>query len=127
MTDISISELLGKTLVDIAVIDINQALVFTLDDGTKYRMEHYQECCEGVTIEDITGNLADLIGAPILMAEESTGEDSPEGTVVADNARDYQLWTFYRLATVKGYVTIRWFGEGNGYYSIAVGFSKEQA
>jgi hypothetical protein len=37
------------------------------------------------------------------MAEESTNDDEPE----KDDYNDSYTWTFYRLATIKGYVTIK--------------------
>lgn len=116
--DSVISELLGKV---ISKIDkLNDEIVFTLEDGTQYKMYHSQDCCEYVRIEDITGDVDDLIGYPITLAEESTNSTEPP----AGGSDESYLWTYYRLATVKGYVTIRWFGSSNGYYSESVDFVK---
>lgn len=113
--------LLGKTLSNVENHD-NTEIVFTLDNGEKYRLYHSQDCCESVTVEDVAGSLEDLIGSPITMAEEATSRQNPEGVKPA--YQDSFTWTFYKLATVKGYVTIRWYGESNGYYSESVDWGK---
>lgn len=112
---VSVDVLLGKTLKSIDKYGEEELLFNTVADGT-YKMFHDQDCCESVEIEEIIGDLNDLVGSPITMAEEVTNEGESEwGT---------QTWTFYKFATNKGYVTIRWLGESNGYYSESVDFIK---
>jgi hypothetical protein len=113
-----VSDLLGCTLVNVEYNGYDE-IVFTLDNGVKYKMLHYQDCCEHVAVEDITGDLKDLIGSPILKAEEVISNDEPK-----PETYESYTWTFYHFATVKGYVTIRWYGESNGYYSESVDFER---
>ena len=75
---------------------------------------HSQDCCENVRLEDITGDLTDLVGYPLLQAELVT-ECSTNG-----EWGESVTWSFYKFATVKGSVTVRWLGESNGYYSETV-------
>lgn len=123
-----LSELLGKTLKSVIRGEGSchgDEIRFETYDGDLYRMVHHNDCCESVTIEDICGELDHLVGDPILKAEESTNSDShPDGTPKDTNDYDSFTWTFYHLATIKGYATIRWFGVSNGYYSESVDFEK---
>jgi hypothetical protein len=118
MKENSIEQLLGKTLADVKVDDFE--IFFETTDGERYKMYHEQDCCESVSVEDIAGDIKSLIGNPIVVAEERTNSSDPG----KDNYDDCYLWTFYELATVKGSVTIRWYGTSNGYYSVAVDFRK---
>lgn len=118
------SGLLGKVITKIeGAIENSKEIKFTMDNGDQYLFYHYQDCCELVSVEDIEGDFTDLLNSPITMAEESTSNENPEG-FVKRYQDDSFTWTFYRLATVKGYVTIRWYGESNGYYSEDVSFIK---
>ena len=115
--------LLNKTLLSIDNIanrdNTIKELIFTTTDGEKFRMYHEQDCCESVTLNDVEGDLNDLIGTPILQSEESTNSEDNLG----QEGMNSFTWTFYKLATIKGYVTLRWLGESNGYYSEAMIFA----
>lgn len=123
--DVEFSELLGKTLVSVKInecinekpFETTEAIVFTTDNGTKYVLSHIQACCEQVTLEELIGNLDDLLNSPITLAE-LVQDDNHSKT---DDDESY-TWSFYKLATVKGYVTFRFYGESNGYYSETVEF-----
>ena len=118
-----VSELVGKTLVSINHTD--EEIIFVCSTGETYKMYHHQDGCESVHIEDLCGELADLIGTPILLAEEVSNykPTSKSDIEMTENAESC-TWTFYKFATVKGYVDIRWFGESNGFYSESVDFVK---
>jgi hypothetical protein len=111
-------DLLGKTLVRVER-EGDDLLRFVTNEGEKFEMFHQQDCCESVEIESITGDLTDLIGTPILLAEEAEGGLPPK-----DPGDESYEWTFYKLRTIKGSVDIRWYGTSNGYYSETVDFIK---
>jgi hypothetical protein len=121
MEKLSVDVLLGKTFTDIK--NTGDEIIFTCDDETQYMMFHNQNCCESVYVEDINGDLDDLIGTPILKATEDTSNVDPSD-VTKEYHPDSFTWTFYNLATIKGYVTIRWYGSSNGYYSESVDLTK---
>ncbi len=121
MSEVTVlTDLIGKVLTKID--QSFDEMRFTTDAGEVYRFYHSQNCCESVAIEDVIGNLDDLVGAPLVMAEEVTSNESPEGITM--EYQDSFAWTFYKFATTKGYVTVRWYGESNGYYSVSVYFEK---
>lgn len=117
---VSFSELKGKILSNIERID-DEEIRFTTKEGTIYKMYHDQDCCEEVCIKDIVGDFKDIIGETILSATEEISEQYQDKD---SGWHDYIQWTFYKLATFKGYVDIAWMGESNGYYTMTATFKK---
>ena len=124
-----LDEMLGEILIDIK--NNGDELIFTTAKNKKYMMYHSQDCCESVTVEDIVGDLNDLIGEPLIEAEGVSFQDPkelPEKEVMwmtlsgtdLSGGNGSNTWTFYKFRTVKGSVTIRWLGSSNGYYSESV-------
>lgn len=113
--DVAFERLKGLTIRAIEVDKTNDDVITFATDGGLFRMSHSQDCCEHVYVEDIAGDLDDLIDNPVLLAEEVSNED-PEA--------ECGQWTFYKLSTIKGSVTIRWYGSSNGYYSTSVDFEQ---
>jgi hypothetical protein len=125
MKDCNFSDLVGKTIISIdgAEKDSVEIILYCKDknnDSLKYLMQHYQECCEIVYVEDICGDINDILGSEILFAEEVSNRNS-----IKPQVEDASFtWTFYKIDTVKGGVTIRWYGESSGYYSESVDFEE---
>jgi len=131
-----ISELVGKVFTEVNKIE--DEIIFVCENGDRYKLYHDQDCCESVTIDDIVGDLLDLVGAPILKAEEINSDDFTEKYLASFTLKneygsevnsdgDYKpesvTFTFFKLATIKGYVDIKFHGESNGYYSESADFA----
>lgn len=116
-TQQGLKQMVGKTFVRVRG-DLGEDLMeFETSDGEKFIFAHLQDCCERVDIHDIVGDLNDLMYEPLLVAEEVNGETPVD---FAENEYSSYTWTFYKFATRKGYVDVRWLGESNGYYSESV-------
>ncbi len=150
---VAFSELKGKTIIKIEGLEKgSESATFECADGSGYRMVYYDDCCASASIEDIDGDLADLIGNEILVAEEVESKE-PDAATLDKRKDEYQkekseyeakgqkfyyeslerylssrheseTWVFYKLATIKGSMTIRWYGSSNGYYSESATFEK---
>ena len=123
MECVEFKALLGKTISSIeGAVAGSENVTLTTEDGFVFEMKHLQDCCESVEINDVCGEVEWLIGSEILEAEEVTNIDEhPEGYVTYGDEESF-TWTFYKFATAKGFVVIRWIGESNGYYSEGVDF-----
>lgn len=117
-TEVTIGALKGRTLVRIEGAKMGSDRIVLEDkEGARWTFLHEQDCCESVLVDQVDGDLSDLIDRPLLLAEETTEEHEPDG--------EHETWTFYRFATTKGYVTIRWCGHSNGYYGEHVSLFRE--
>ena len=98
----------------------SNGITITTTDDKIFIMQHDQDCCEVVEVEDVCGDIEDIVGSPILLAEEVSNNDPIAGRDCSESF----TWTFYKLVTNKGAVTIRWLGQSNGYYSESVSFER---
>ena len=117
-----VSELVGKTLESVTNLD-GSRMLFTVNADEVYHLYHCQECCESVSIDDINVDLDDLVGVPILVAEERFNPIELPPRHDDDEYAPY-TWTFYEFRTIKGSVTVRWYGSSNGNYSENVAFDR---
>jgi len=118
---VDLNELIGKVFTSVVADDYE--VIFENDKET-YKLYHEQDCCENVEIEDICGDIADLVGVEIVVADEVSNISDEQIRVLEKKYDDSYEWTFYRFRTIKGTVTIRFYGTSNGYYATGVDFIK---
>lgn len=89
-----IEEMYGLVFDEVYVdeYDGSDALIFRNKD-VEFRFCHYQDCCETVMIEEIFGDLSDLVGEQLYFLDESSAEEE---------RNERAVWTFYKFGTRKG-------------------------
>ena len=121
-----IEEMIGVTMISFTYGEPGEDELWFEDRlGNVYKFYHDQGCCESGTIGDVCGDLMDLLGSPILQAEEVSSEDVPQSST--DEYGDTYTWTFYKFSTIRGSVTVKWCGSSNGRYSESVDFRIDRA
>lgn len=129
---VDINALLGETLTRIDGEQGDTELLFHTQSGRTFKMFHEQDCCEHVYLQDVIGDLDDLVGSSLIEAEDVSNTDYANVmTPVKNNdptdwtiGEESETWTFYKLGTRKGFVVLRWYGSSNGYYSESVDFEE---
>ncbi len=111
----SLNCVVGKTIVKFVGSKGDTELFLHFSDNTVLRFYHERDCCEHVSIEEIVGDVNDLLYAPLLSMSEDSNRDHDRR-----DSGDSYTWTFYRMHTAAGHVTVRWLGESNGDYSESV-------
>lgn len=117
MSVVIIEEMLGKTIIEIRGEQGDEILLF-LSTTECFKFHHVPDCCETVYINDIVGDINDILDEPLLVAEWVTSNNS----ATDDTQYESHTWTFYKFATRKGSISIKWLGESNGYYSESVDY-----
>lgn len=121
--EVKISELIGHAFSRIAVdADERSVTFYGMQGQPLFMMTHVQDCCESVYLSEVIGDWDDLIGTPIFVAECESNRNRPRDKLTDDDdaywsTPDSETWTFYKFTSMKGSVTLRWYGTSNGYYS----------
>ncbi len=96
---------------------------FLTTEGKRFRLRYIPDCCATADIEDIAGGTEeDLVGQTVVWAE--TLDSQHEADAPPGHDTDSCTWSFYVIRTQDTTITIRWYGESNGYYSESATFEQ---
>ena len=112
-----VGELVGKTPTRIDGGVGDHEVTIHCSDGSAFQFYFDDEDTGNdvtIRLEDLGGgSLEELIGHKILLAEMA----SRKGARDKESGRDSTTWTFVKLRSHGGNVTMRWYGASNGYYA----------
>ena len=107
----TLDDFVGQTFIAINGFKKHSECIEFISKSDVFFMKHQTMCCEEVSVEDICGEKEYLLGSDIITAEIVTNENESE------DGLEHQTWSFCKLSTNKGSVTLSWYGESNaGFY-----------
>lgn len=80
----------------------------------KWRLKHYQNCCEGVDFHSSTGTWP---AGPITSADFVESDEAPVFVRDWEPCNSFHTWTTLTLSDGIDMITLAFLGESNGYYS----------
>lgn len=97
----------------------------------RYKLYHYQDCCETVGLHQTVGSIESVLNSPVTKTDESSSPLPPEDPQFKTEreAEEYEpeseTWSLFEIETENGgKVAFLWHGESNGYYSEGVSFEQ---
>lgn len=105
--------MIGEVLKSIDIFG-NDEVIFTTESGKRYKMYHYQNCCERVKlIDDYEEVLKSMVGKKVerLDIEYYDGSEHP-----AHDVYDSSTISEFTFRVNGATEIIKWFGNSNGYY-----------
>lgn len=116
--------MIGQTPIEInGMSEGSEEVTIVTQEGGKLTLRYEHDCCASCSICQVDGDPLDLLGLPLAMCEEDGNvpdhdmlTEQGEGGSETYHDESY-TWTFVKFATTAGYVTLRWYGSSNGYYS----------
>lgn len=115
------AEFSGKTIQEIrGCKKHSDEVTIKFTDGTCLKFYHRQDCCETVLLEDFDATPEDLVNANIISIEERISYSNENEIKPLNSWDESYTWSFYVIKTSKFTMTMRWYGESNGWYSETV-------
>lgn len=124
------NSLLGLTLDNVTPMRDQEGLILSAGDMTfvlYHRPEQREyddhgeplddDIREDVRLDDICGDLTDLVGAPIVVADDRVSDRQSDAKRSRLEGCTVLPWTFYHLSTSKGSVVLRFYGSIDGCYA----------
>lgn len=123
MNQVMKTDLVGKRVLAVSVNENRDNAEVSTDSGEHYNFILRGECCSS-SYYTADAQWQELVGAKVLRIEDRSSDQYMRGEQVervsewaGAQETEHLLWYFLVFVTDRGYFTIDWRNDSNGYYS----------